>query len=125
MAQKLILLALAGAMGTLARYGLGGAVQRACGASFPWGTAVVNLVGCFVFGVFWSMAATRLRLGGDVRAVALIGFLGAFTTFSTLVFETSDMLSRAQWFRAAANMVGQNVIGLLAIFAGLALGRYI
>jgi len=121
--QKLFLLSLAGAMGTLARYGLSGLVQHHAGSGFPWGTAAVNLVGCFVAGLLWSLFEFRLHLGGEVRTIVFIGFMGAFTTFSSFALETSALMRDAEWLRAAANILLQNGIGLAAIFAGLAAGR--
>lgn len=120
---KLAWLAAAGALGTLARYGVGGVVQRAVGGTFPWGTLVVNAVGCLLFGLVWSLAEERLVISGEIRAILLVGFMGAFTTFSTFAFETSAMLRDAEWSFALANLLSQNVLGIACFFAGLALGR--
>ena len=126
MLQKLFLIALAGALGTLARYGLSGLVHHvAKGSFFPWGTFVVNVVGCLAFGVLWAVMTARLSIDGDVRAIVLVGFMGAFTTFSSFVFDTGQLLEDSQWFLAAGNVLMQNVVGLLALFAGLALGRFV
>jgi fluoride exporter len=120
---KLAWLAGAGALGTLARYGVGGVVQRALGVAFPWGTLVVNAVGCLLFGLVWALAEERLVISGETRVVLLVGFMGAFTTFSTFAFETSAMLRDAEWSFALANVLSQNVLGIACFFAGLALGR--
>src|SRR3990172_3958479 len=96
--QKLLLIAIAGAVGTLCRYGLGGIVQKAFGSSFAWGTVTVNLVGCLLFGLVWALAENRLNISGQVRVFIFIGFFGAFTTFSTFAFETARMLDDSQWF---------------------------
>jgi CrcB protein len=98
MLKELGFLAIAGAIGTICRYGLAGLVQRICGASFPWGTLTVNAVGCLLFGVVWTLAEERLVISGQVRFVALTGFMGAFTTFSTFAFETGEFLRDAEWF---------------------------
>jgi fluoride exporter len=120
---KLAWLAGAGALGTLARYGVGGVVQRALGGAFPWGTLVVNALGCLLFGLVWALAEERLVISGETRVVLLVGFMGAFTTFSTFAFETSAMLRDAEWSFALANLLSQNVLGIACFFAGLALGR--
>jgi fluoride exporter len=120
---KLAWLAAAGALGTLARYGVGGVVQRALGGAFPWGTLVVNAVGCLLFGLVWALAEERMVISGETRAILLVGFMGAFTTFSTFAFETSAMLRDAEWSFAVVNVLSQNVLGIACFFAGLALGR--
>ena len=125
MIQKLLLLMLAGAIGTLARYGLSGLVQRMAGADFPWGTVAVNLTGCFLAGLVWTLAEYRLDIGGQTRAILLIGFMGAFTTFSTYVFETSAFIHDAEWLCAFGNIALQNGIGVIAVFGGYAVGRMI
>ena len=125
MVQKLFWLAVAGALGTLTRYGLAGAVQRAFDGKFPWGTVSVNLVGCFLAGTFWSLAESRLSISGQMRAVVLMGFMGAFTTFSAFTLETGQLLRDAQWSWALGNVALQNVCGIILFFVGLAIGRFV
>jgi CrcB protein len=121
--QKLAWLVLAGALGTLARYGLAGFVHRINGASFPWGTMVVNLTGCFLAGLLWSLFENRWAVSGETRTIVMVGFMGAFTTFSAYILETGDLLRSAEWLHAAANVTIQNGLGLVALFIGAALGR--
>ncbi len=121
--QKLLWLSLAGALGTLARYLLTGLVHRVNGTSFPWGTVVVNVFGCFLFGLIWTLAEERLLLSAETRSVILIGFMGAFTTFSTFMYETNALLRDAQWALAAANVLGQNIVALAGLLLGLATAR--
>jgi fluoride exporter len=121
--QKLLLIALAGAVGTLARYGLGGLIQEHCGKIFPWGTVVVNLSGCLAFGIMWSLLTERWPASGETRVIVLIGCMGAFTTFSTFVFETDQLLRDSQWWPALGYFTIHNVGGLAALVAGLAVGR--
>lgn len=123
MATKLAWLAVAGAIGTIARYGLSGLVQKYCGASFPWGTLAVNALGCFLFGLIWTLAEERLIIGGETRFIILTGFMGAFTTFSTFAFETGEFLRDSEWVWAFGNILMQNVLGLVALFLGFSLGR--
>ena len=125
MFQKLIWLALAGAAGTFARYGLGGLVQKITGTTFPLGTLVVNLSGCLAFGLVWSLAEERNLIHSPARTIILIGFLGAFTTFSSFIFETGGLIRDSQWLAAIANMMAQNIAGLAFFFVGLTLGRMI
>ena len=121
--NQLFLLAIAGAAGTLARYALGGLMQRLCGTSFPWGTLTINVIGCFLFGFVWTLADERMLIGAQTRIVILTGFMGAFTTFSTFAFETAQMLAVGEWLRAFGNLALENVVGIAAVFLGFAVGR--
>jgi fluoride exporter len=125
MATKLLALCIAGALGTLARYGLQGLVQRWTGGSFPWGTLAVNALGCLAFGVVWSVASERQLIGPQTRTLLLVGFMGAFTTFSSFVFETAQLGRGGQWLLAGANVGLELMLGAVALFAGIALGRFI
>lgn len=78
-----------------------------------------------VFGFIWSLVEQRLVMSIEMRVILLSGFLGGFTTFSSFMFETSALLSDAQWTLAALNLGGQIVAGLVAVFLGLALGRLV
>ena len=122
-ALKLLFLFLAGGLGTIARYGLSGLVQRMAPPSFPWGTAAVNLLGCLLFGLLWALALDRGWIGAGLRPILFIGFLGGFTTFSSLAFETYGLARDAEWLLAMLNMLGQGVLGVGCVYAGLLLGR--
>lgn len=125
MLAKLIWIALAGAVGTLARYGLASLVHQLARGVFPWGTLAVNLLGCLLFGAVWSLTEDRWSLSPELRVAVLVGFLGAFTTFSTFMFETGQLLRDSQWLFALGNLAFQNALGLVALFIGFALGRLI
>jgi len=122
MVQKLVWLALAGAMGTLARYGLAGFVHRINGASFPWGTLAVNVLGCFLAGLVWALFENRWMVSGETRVIVLVGFMGAFTTFSAFILETDELVRSAEWMYAAANIAMQVGLGFVAFMVGAALG---
>ena len=121
--HKILPLALAGTCGTLARYWLSGAVHDLMGRDFPWGTAAVNIFGCLLFGLVWVLADERQLIRADLRVVILVGFMGAFTTFSSLIFETGELMRGSQWVYAALNLIGQNALGFVAFALGAALGR--
>jgi len=121
--QKLLLLACAGACGTLARYGLAGLIHRINEASFPWGTLVVNAAGCFLAGLVWTLFERRWPMAGEMRVLVFVGFMGAFTTFSSFILETNELMRSAAWMYAAANIFMQNGFGFLALLAGVSLGR--
>jgi fluoride exporter len=120
---KLLLIAAAGGIGTLCRYGLGGLVQE--GKMFPWGTVSVNLLGCLAFGLIFSALDRRLMLGGDVQIVILLGFMGGFTTFSTYMYELAEQLRDAQWLAASGYFALHNLGGWAAMILGLFLGKWI
>ena len=125
MLGRLLLLALAGGAGTLSRYGLAGVVQRFAGAHFPWGTLVVNVAGCLMAGALWSLFEGRWPVSGETRTVVLVGFMGAFTTFSTFILETGELARGAEMLAAAGNLALQNGFGLGALYLGLVLGRMV
>lgn len=125
MTSKIIWLAAAGATGTLARYGLAGLVHRINNSTFPWGTLVVNITGCFLAGFLWTIFENRWPVSSENRTIVLVGFMGAFTTFSAFILETNELLRSAEWLRAGSNILLQNGIGLLALIIGAAIGRNI
>jgi fluoride exporter len=124
-ATRLLLLVIAGSAGTLCRYGLAGLVQSAAGARFPWGTLAVNLTGCLVAGLAFGLFESRWGLSGEARTIVFIGFLGAFTTFSGFMLETTELARDAQWLGATANLVLQNGLGAVALYAGLVASRLV
>ncbi len=121
--EKIFLIALTGALGASARYWLSGAVYSLMGQGFPWGTAVVNVLGCFLFGLVWVLAEERSIIPAHLRIIILVGFMGSFTTFSTYVFESNALVQDAQWFKLGLNLLGQNIAGFAALYLGYATGR--
>jgi CrcB protein len=118
-------LILGGAIGTVARYVLAGAVYQWFGTGFPYGTLVVNLVGCFLVGFLAALAEEKFLLGPNARILLMIGFCGAFTTFSTFILETANLIKDGEAWRAFFNVVGSVVIGFLVFRIGLFLGEVI
>ncbi|SFJ45175.1 CrcB protein [Desulfomicrobium apsheronum] len=123
--SKIALIALAGACGTLCRYWLSGLVYDVMGRDFPWGTWAVNITGCFLFGLVWILSEERGLLSAQARILILTGFMGAFTTFSTFIFESGGILGDGQWLKLALNLAGQNVVGFAALYLGTGLGRIV
>ncbi|HVU00224.1 MAG TPA: CrcB family protein [Polyangiaceae bacterium] len=122
MIQRWVLLVVFGAIGTVARAEGSAWVQRLSGSTFPWGTVFVNLLGSFAFGFVWSVTAGGARTA-ELRTAALTGFMGAFTTFSTFMFDGSQLAQASRYGALAGNLILQNGAGLALMFAGLALGR--
>jgi len=116
---RIALLIVFGAAGTLARYGLQGLVQERTGSSFPGGTLVVNLVGCFLLGGIMQYALAHVAIPPEWRIGITAGFFGAFTTFSTFSWETARMLEDGEWTRAGIYVFASVVGGLAAVFFGM------
>jgi len=112
--------ALGGALGALARYGLSGWVYDRLGESFPWGTLVVNVLGCLLLGaaVRWLQVSASPPA---FRPFLTIGLLGAFTTFSTFSYETVALVQDGQWARAGLYVSGSMAFGLAAMVLGMGL----
>jgi CrcB protein len=125
MLMKLFFIALAGGLGALSRYALSGTIQQMVGPSFPLGTAMVNILGCFLFGFIVTLIDERMALPPGMKPYLLTGFMGAFTTFSTYIFETASLIRYSQWLWAAANVLGQTLLGLAFLLAGIVLARAI
>jgi fluoride exporter len=121
--RTVVAIAVAGAVGTLARYGLDGFVSRRHRSAFPWGTFVVNVSGAFVLGLVFTLATERWGLAPWLRSALTIGFLGAYTTFSTLSLDTYRLAADRALGLAAANMLGSCAAGLAAVYFGIVLAR--
>jgi CrcB protein len=119
----LLWIAVAGAAGTVARYGVQRISVLWMGAGFPWGTLVANALGCFLFGWIAARSLERGLMSPELAIPLLTGFLGAFTTFSTFAFETGDFMRQGAWGLAAANLLLNQVLGLGLFFLGSYLGR--
>ena len=117
-----VAIGIAGALGALARYGLDGLVSRRAGA-FPWGTFVVNVSGAFLLGLVVTLLGERFAVAPWLRASVAIGFLGAYTTFSTLTLESYRLIETRSFVLAGANLLGSMAAGLVALYGGVVLGR--
>ncbi len=122
---KLISLMLGGLLGTLARYGLAGVTHRVLGTDFPHGTLAVNLLGCFLIGFFVVLSETKFLLGPNARLLLMVGFCGAFTTFSTFILESSNLIRDGETFRALLNVVGSVILGFLFFRIGIYVGEIV
>ena len=116
--------AFGGALGSVLRYGLSGAVHRFTGGVFPWGTLAVNLAGSFLIGFLWE-TFERGVVSPTVRTFIFIGILGAFTTFSTYTLENINLLRDGEVRLAALNVVVSNVLGIALVMAGFWASRFI
>lgn len=114
---------LGGFCGAIARYLVDGWVSERTGGALPWGTLVINISGSLALGLLFAMTVERSTLTAEVRAPLMIGFLGAYTTFSTLMLESWRMIEDGAMLAGIANLAGSTLIGVAAVLAGLTLGR--
>jgi CrcB protein len=117
------MIAIFGAVGTLARYGLQGVVQIRTASTFPYGTLLVNLSGCFLLGLIGQFTLNRLVISPDWRVAIAVGFFGGYTTFSSFGWETAKMLEDGEWARASAYVGLSVAAGLLLSVAGIRLAN--
>ena len=123
--EKWIYLIVGGIVGTASRYGLTGVISQKMGAGFPWGTMVVNLTGCFVVGFLDIVFEKKFLLSPNYRILLMTGFCGAFTTFSTLMRETSSLLKENEFLYAFGNVTISFVIGFVAFKLGAVIAELI
>jgi CrcB protein len=121
----LLLVGMGGFIGAVARYGISGLVQNRWGGSFPLGTLVVNLLGCFLLGILMSLVEDHPLLTPNARAFLAIGVLGAFTTFSTFGYETCRLLGDHRLWAAGGNIALNVCVGLAAVELGRVLTKWI
>ena len=115
---------LGGGLGALSRYGISLLAVRLFGTRFPWGTLAVNLIGCFLIGIAFSLADRGSHLmSPTIRLFFITGFLGALTTFSTFGLETTNAFRVGNLWTAAANIAINNILGLVLVFTGMWLAR--
>ena len=122
--MRLTLIAIFGAVGTLLRYGIQGLVQVGTGGTFPWGTLLINLTGCFLLGLIGQITLNRMMISPDWRVAITVGFFGGYTTFSSFGWETAKMLEGGEWLPATGYVAASVVIGLLLSVAGIRLANY-
>ncbi len=123
--RHLLAIAAGGAVGASLRWLLAGAVQRATGGSFPWGTFAVNALGSFLLGFLFVYLIERSTIGELWRLAITIGFLGAFTTFSTYSLESIRLMQQGVFVLAAANVLGQVFVCLVLSWLGVQLARMV
>ena len=120
---RIVLIGIAGLMGTLARYWLSGWADERWGASFPVGALIVNLLGCLAVGFLFQATEEKYLIDPVLRSAILVGFLGGFTTFSSFGIQTFSLLREGEIFLAGLNVVVSNVGGLILVWAGYAVSR--
>jgi len=118
-----IAIALGGAVGAVARYGMANGVYAVLGRGFPYGTFAVNLMGSLLMGFLFVFLLERINAGPEMRAAIIVGFLGSFTTFSTFSMETLTLMNQGAYTKAALNIVLSVVFCILFTALGVAMAR--
>jgi fluoride exporter len=114
---------LAGSAGSILRYVVGTVSGRIFGTGFPVGTFIINITGCLILGWFMETIRYRMVVADTVRLAVAVGFVGAYTTFSTFCYESNSLLSDGSEIKALVNLIGSVVVGLIAVRLGIALAR--
>ena len=123
--MHLLLICLGGAVGTGARYLIGGLAARWLGSEFPYGTLFINVLGSFLIGFVQQVGLTTLAIPETTRLVLTIGVMGGFTTYSSFSYETISLIENGSWLGAAANVVLTTGLCLVVCVLGLTLGRVV
>lgn len=123
--MQLIAIAVGGAIGALMRFWVSTGVQQGMGKTFPYGTLTVNVLGSLLIGILYVVFNERIEVSPQLRALLMVGVLGAFTTFSTFSIETLELLEKGDMIRAALNVVLSVVLCVTAAWLGVLLTRFV
>ena len=121
--SQLFAIASGGAAGALMRFWVSGAIYTLLGRAFPYGTLVVNVIGSLAMGLLYILFMERMSVSPEMRAALLVGFLGAFTTFSTFSIETLNLIEQGELFKAVLNMLLSVIACVAACWLGVLIGR--
>lgn len=122
--MQLIAIGIGGAIGAVLRFIISGIAYNIFGQNFPWGTLVVNMIGCFLIGLL-SRLFEEIVISPHLRVLVLVGGLGAFTTFSTYALENVNLLRDGQLGTALLNILISTIVGVVFVFLGIMLANYL
>lgn len=123
--DKFLLISVGAVVGANLRYWVGDWVAQQLGATFPFGTLVINLTGTLLLGVFLTLATERFLWDPRWRVLIAIGFCGSYTTFSSYMYESVNLILTGQYISGLLNLVGSVTLGVAVMVAGILIGRWI
>jgi fluoride exporter len=121
--RDVLFVAAGGALGAALRFGIGAGITARTGEGFPWHTLVINVSGAFLIGLLLALPWSGMSSGASWRLFLVVGVLGGFTTFSTLSYESIELMAEGRAFAGLANMFGSGVLGLGAAWLGILTGQ--
>ena len=121
--RTLLFIGVAGFLGAVLRYGVGGFIYKYAGTTLPYGTLVVNVVGSLLLGFLMEFTLRSALIPGELRMAIGIGFLGALTTFSTFSYETFRYIEEGSAFLATVNIASNLLLCLFAVWLGIVVAR--
>lgn len=122
---KILLVAVGGSIGAVTRYLASNWAAQKLGAEFPYGTLIVNIVGCFIIGLFMQLVTDRIIVNPYWRLLVTVGFVGGLTTFSSFSYETLELISEGDITLALYNLTGNLVLGFLATWIGITAAKLV
>jgi CrcB protein len=122
---SILLIGIGGFIGAVARYEIALWIGQRWGRSFPLGTFVINVTGSFLIGLLMTLMAERIIENPQWRLLLVVGFLGAYTTFSTFEYETGALLKDSEWLYAGLNVIGSVIVGFIALKLGEVIAKSI
>ncbi len=123
--EKFLIISAGAVLGANARYLISDWAARKLSVGFPYGTFIINLTGSLLIGLFLTLATERFVVDPRLRLFITIGFLGAYTTFSTYAYESFTLIYQGQWLAGMLNLLGSVLLGVAAVGAGIFLGKLI
>lgn len=122
---KYVMVGIGGCLGAITRFWLGGLIYQKMGTRFPYGTFVINISGSFLIGLMLTLLTERTHLSANWRYLIPVGFIGAYTTFSTFEWETLGAIRDGQFLVAGLNLVLSVALGFVAVWLGVIAGRVV
>lgn len=121
--EKILYISIGAVLGANARYWLSDWAAQKWGPTFPYGTLIINITGSLLLGLFLTLSTERFLVDPRIRLMIAVGFLGAYTTFSTYSMESFNLISHGEWLLGLLNLLGSSILGILAVGLGVALGK--